>query len=354
MRLSYFSTKLTPAFAAVILSAFLPACSQKATDDPVQYSFVVLGDCRVDKADTNCVTNPAGVNWVQLDRSMEDIAKLDPKPSCVFFNGDEIFGYEHDTTKLLKAFSIWRDSVEASPVVKARIKFVAIPGNHETEVDSVGGGKTPSSDAERVWLEAMAPLLNGSDGPHAGGPDSLATDQSRLTYSFDLNDSHFVLMNTDPVGQDAHVPAHWIADDLAKARKNGAKHLFAIGHKPAFAFDGSMSGLAGGNRSDFWNAMEANHAEAMIGSHVHVFERFQPHHSGTWMVISGNGGSPLEKGLSPNKQYYGYCVISILKSGKVIVKSYGRDLPPEGYAAADPAEKYPTTMRDSLDITWKN
>jgi hypothetical protein len=337
---------------AVLLALSLAACSKTPADDPVEYSFVVLGDCRVDKADTSYAANPAGINFAELDRSLEDVVKLDPKPSCVFFNGDEIFGYEHDTTKLAKAFAIWRDSVEASPVMKAGIKFVAIPGNHETEVDS-GDGKVPSPDAERVWLETMTPLLNGNDGPHAGGPDSLATDQSRLTYSFDLKDSHFVLMNTDPVGQDAHVPAHWIAADLANARKNGAKHLFAIGHKPAFGNNGTMA-MAAGNRTDLWDALEANHAEAMIGSHIHIYDRFQPHHAKTWMIISGNGGTPLNENLPPNKKYFGFIVVSILKSGKVILKSYGHDVPAEGYAAACPESKYPTTLRDSLDITWKD
>jgi hypothetical protein len=344
--------KLISVLTTTFISVFISSCKNKPADDPVEYSFVVLGDCRVDKADTNSTSNPAGINFAQLDRSLGDVAKLDPKPSCVFFNGDEIFGYEQDTTKLVKAFDIWRDRVEASPVVKAGIKFVAIPGNHETEVDSADG-KVPSPNAERVWLETMTPLLNGNDGPHSGGPDSLATDQSRLTYSFDLKDSHFILMNTDPVGQDAHVPVHWIANDLATARKNGSKHLFAIGHKPAFGYQGSMA-MAAGNRSDFWDALESNKAEAMIGSHIHVYDRFQPHHAKTWMIISGNGGTPLDKNLPPDKKYFGFVVISVLKSGKVILKSYGHDVPAEGYAAACPESKYPTTLRDSLDITWKD
>ena len=339
-------------FVVIGIALSISGCKGGASDDPVAYSFVVLGDARVDKADTNTATNPAGINFAQLDRSLEDIAKLDPKPACVFFNGDEIFGYEHDTTKLIEALAIWRDRVEASPTVKAGIKFVAIPGNHETEVET-DDGKVPNPDAERVWLETMTSLLNGNDGPHSAGADSLATDQSRLTYSFDMKDSHFVLMNTDPIGQDSHVPIHWIANDLASARKNGAKHLFAIGHKPAFGYGGSMA-MAGGNRTDFWDALESNHAEAMIGSHDHVYDRSQPHHAKTWMIISGNGGTPLEKTLPKEKQYFGFTTISVLKSGKVILKSYGRDVPTEGYAAAAPANMYPTTVRDSVDISWKD
>jgi hypothetical protein len=112
--------------------------------------------------------------------------------------------------------------------------------------------------------------------------------------------------------------------------------------------------MASGKRSDFWAALEDNHCEAMIGSHVHEYARFQPHHNGSWMIISGNGGTPLNKNISPDQHYFGFTVVSILRSGKAILKSYGHDVPSEGYAADAPTDKYPTTLRDSLDITWKD
>ena len=36
-----------------------------------------------------------------------------------------------------------------------------------------------------------------------------------------------------------------------------------------------------------------------------------------------------------------------------LVKSYGRDVPLGGYAAESSPNHYPTTVRDSLDISWK-
>jgi len=94
----------------------------------------------------------------------------------------------------------------------------------------------------------------------------------------------------------------------------------------------------------------------MLASHFHVYQRFQPHPGKTWMVVSGNGGSPLEDNLRTDEQYFGFTVVSVLRSGRVIAKSYGRNIPPGpgGYAAPDPADKYPTTVRDSVDITWKD
>ncbi len=346
---------MVPSIMLTLLSLSLAACEKKAAGDPVEYSFVVVGCNRLDKADTNTATNPSTANVPQLVRTFDEISKLTPKPDYLFFAGDMIIGYQMDSTKLAAELSAWRSLYESSPAAKAGIKLVAIPGNHESEDTN----KLAFPLAEATWLSVMNPYICGSNGPHAGGTDSLATDQSRLTYSFDFHDTHFVVLNTDPVGQDAHVPTHWIADDLVAARKAGAKHIFAIGHKPAFSFDGQMSGLVAGNRGDFWDAMEANHAEAMLSAHNHVYYRFQPHASmpGTghsWMVIAGNGGSPLEKDATPNQHFYGFTVVSVLKSGKVIAKSYGRDFPSDGYAADAPVDKFPTTLRDSLDISWKD
>ncbi|SRR5579883_290027 len=334
---------------AALLCATLVSCFKK-DNDTVDYSFVVVGGCRVDKADTNTTLNPSGANVAELDRTLEDVAQLDPKPAYVFFAGDMIYGYEPDTAKLGRMFAAWRDHVQQSPVVKAGIKVVAVTGNHEmqdTDRKSFAG-------AEMAWEREMSPFIYGDNGPHAGGLDSLTTDQSKLTYSFNYKDAHFIVLNTDPVGQDSHIPAHWVADDITAARKAGAKHIFPIGHKPAFAPDGGTEGLTFGNRSDLWQSLENNHVEAMLASHVHVFWPFQPHHAKTWMLVGGNGGTQLEKNLPPNKQYFGFTLVTVMKSGRVIVKSYGRDVPKEGYAAVAASSKYPTTVRDSLDVTWKD
>ncbi|MFI5201390.1 MAG: metallophosphoesterase family protein [Candidatus Kapaibacterium sp.] len=339
-----------------LVSCLLASCSKKPADDPVEYSFVVVGGCRMANEDTNTVTDPSTANIVQLDRTLEDVTNLTPMPKYVFFMGDEIFGYQSDPNKLASMLTAWRDHCEASPAMKAGITLVPILGNHESQAITESGKKRAYPGAEEAWLKVMSPkYIYGENGPHTGGPDSLETDQSKLSYSFNYRDTHFAILNTDPVGQDAHVPAHWVAEDLAKARKDGAKHIFALGHKPAFGFDGAM-GLAGGNRSDFWAAMEANHADAMLASHFHVYSRFQPHPGKTWMIVSGDGGSPLEDNLRPDQQFFGFTVVSILKSGRVIEKTYGRNIPPgpRGYAAPDPADKYPTTVRDSADISWKD
>lgn len=68
-------------------------------------------------------------------------------------------------------------------------------------------------------------------------------DQSKLTYSFDDGDVHYVVLNTDTwtsmadnttgSTQIGWVALHWLQRDLAAAQANPAvRHIFVLGHKP--------------------------------------------------------------------------------------------------------------------------
>ena len=68
-------------------------------------------------------------------------------------------------------------------------------------------------------------------------------------------------------------------------------------------------------------------------------------------LIAGNGGSPLEGSVSSVEHFYGFTRIILTKGGRVIEESYGRDIPVEGYLAPCPASAYPTTIRDTFELT---
>ena len=100
-----------------------------------------------------------------------------------------------------------------------------------------------------------------------------------------------------------------------------------------------------------WSVLEANHAEAMLAAHNHLYYRIQtpPYHP--LQIIAGNGGSVLDASAYPNKVFFGFTLVKVFTSGKVMAYSYGRDLPGNGYLGATAG--IPTTLRDSVDITWK-
>ena len=338
-------------------SALVLSCSKDATApqlDPngIAYSFAVVGCNRLAAPESLGVVSTANVQ--QLNRTFADIAAMTPKPNFLFFAGDLVFGYTNDSTALDRELKGWIALYQASPLASSGVELVTLPGNHET--DNLAKVAVPSG--ERVWLRDMAAFIGrGGNGPAAGGPDGLQTDQSKLTYSFDFKDAHFLLLNTDPVGNDWHVPTKWVTTDLTSARSRGVKHIFAIGHKPAYSYPTvATDGLAFDipARDAFWSALVNNQVEGMFSAHNHEYWRAQPTGK-TWQVIAGNGGTPLDATLDPTipstGAYYGFTVVSVTNSGRVFSKSFGRDVPAAGYAATAPAVA--ATLRDSVEITWK-
>ncbi|MEP7001146.1 MAG: metallophosphoesterase, partial [bacterium] len=305
------------ALTLMMSSLAVLSCSTATTDaalDPnaVAYSFAVLGCNRLAAPDSLGVVSTANVQ--QLNRTFADIAAMSVKPNFLFFAGDMVFGYTNDSTALDRELKGWIALYQASPLASSGVELVTIPGNHET--DNLAKVAVPS--AERVWLRAMAAYIGrGGNGPAAGGADGLQTDQSKLTYSFDFKDAHFVLLNTDPVGADWHVPTKWVTTDLAAARTRSVKHIFAIGHKPAYSYPTvATDGLAFDipARDAYWNVLVANQVEGMFSAHNHEYYRAQPTGK-TWQVIAGNGGTPLDATLDvtipSTGKYYGFTVVSV-------------------------------------------
>lgn len=326
-----------------------------AAADPTAYSFVVLGCNRVETEDLS-TDNPSTANQAQLNRSFAEIARLQPTPAFVFFAGDLVHGKHTDLSLLERELRAWRQLYEQSPLAGSGSRLVALPGNHELLKNrTFPPDQVTNPGADQVWLKVMQPYIAGDNGPRAGGADHLQADESRLTYSLDYRDTHFLVLNTDTVGAPSTVPVHWIADDLqaAKARPD-VRHVFAIGHKPAFTpprTDAEDVGLDAEptRRNAFWETLDRFGAEAMVAAHAHRYYRSRPAGFSPWQIVAGNGGSKLEPQLQPAERFFGFTVVRITQGGKVLVDSYGRDEPAAGYLA--PADGYPTTVRETVDIT---
>ena len=352
------------ALASIILiGAFSPRtviASDQAifSNEDIQFSFVVIGCNRVDKSDI-AATSPSTANIEQLNRTFKEISELSPLPKFLFLTGDLVYGYTSDTANLESQLKGWLQLYEQSPLASKPTILIPLPGNHEIQNEK----KVAYEEAEKSWIKVMKPYLKyGGNGPHAGGEDQLKTDQSYLTYSFDYQDTHFLLLNTDPVGKEWSVPVNWINKDLAKAKQNKVKHIFAIGHKPAYSYPRNLytyppkleDGLGRfypEMRDKFWSLLVSHHSEAMLAAHNHLYYRTKGVNGNTWQIIAGNGGSKIENLVNQKSMnFFGFTVINVLKDGRVTLTSYGRDVPAEGYLA--PSSASPTTVRDQADITW--
>lgn len=337
--------------------------------DPVVLRFSTVGDSRQDPATFDPTTAPLSGQdqiWLQNSKAWSRIMRAieAEKSSLLFFNGDMIMGYglagpthstsvadvvNSDLMAFYRQYAFWRGMV--APMMEAGTYVVPVAGNHE--VQSKALGKKAQVENENAWRANMGDLIIdaarfkavvGTEATNInvqnnGAYDGLATDQSQLSYSFDVGDSHFAVVNTDPVGKDNVAPAVWLASDLGAAAARNTRHFFVFGHKPAFTYyfgtntppNPGISGLdkIPTSRDAFWAVIEQYHATYFCG-HEHIFNMMQPK-GHAWQVIVGSGGSPFdakvgETTLNPaTDRAYAWATVSIRRSGKVELTAYGFD-----------------------------
>jgi hypothetical protein len=348
---------------------------QSDGDDFVILSFSTVGDSRQDPDTPDPTTLPLSGQdkiWLENTKAFSRIIdSVNEQGSLLlFFNGDMIMGYgnatnpannsistvvKSDLMQFYRQYAFWRGMVAG--LMEKGTYVVPVPGNHETQWKK--GGKIATTYNEDAWRANMSDLILDTNrfqqlfteqpaniNTNNNGPlDGLISDQSQLSYSFDFHAAHFAIMNTDPVGNDAHAPANWLSNDLAAAQSRGFVHLFVFGHKPAYTYfyganapvppatlplPGKYSGLDNDlvARDAFWNVIEYFRAIYFCG-HEHIFNMSQPL-GGAWQVLVGSGGSPFEAfptdaTISPTDRYYAWATVQVFRSGKVRITAYGFD-----------------------------
>jgi hypothetical protein len=348
--------------------------------DPVFLSFSTVGDSRQDSnpAKADPTTQPVSgqdQNWHQNTKAWSRIIRTveDQKSDFLFFNGDMIMGYGNadvpadtstvdaivasDLVRMSKEYAFWRGMV--ADLMETGTYVVPVPGNHEVQCKTCPDGSKKKAQVvnENAWRANMGDLILDDSRlttmfGHApafenvsnnGPADGLATDQSQLSYSFDFNGSHFVVINTDPVGDDAHAPVVWLSNDLAAAKSRGMQHIFVFGHKPAYTYYFGADAAAPNpdhpagldndpaSRDAFWSVIEEYNATYFCG-HEHIYHMSQPtkdQGGKAWQVLVGSGGSPFEAAptdatVNPQTDRdYAWATVRVHRSGHVDIKVYG-------------------------------
>jgi hypothetical protein len=330
-------------------------------------------------------------------------------------------------------YAYWRGMI--ANLFLAGTYVLPVPGNHETQCsysaepytsspnpncNNASGtvtntswpnnltGKTAYPDNENMFRFNMGDLVNDLQanirfsnvtGFFATSPNGLtqasapgATDtvsgnsQQYLTYSFDIAPAtgvllHFVVINTDPSGNDGTAPVNWLTADFAAAKSRGVTNIFVFGHKPAFTYNylSWKSGTSvlppstnpgpGGldatytatttngvttystpNRDAFWSLI-AEYGATYFSGHEHTVNvSQQPDPTGTntivtpYQVIVGSGGSPFDDKLigtctntvpqtgcsEPNSsgtheydRFYAWATVQVHQSGKISLQING-------------------------------
>jgi hypothetical protein len=313
---------------------------------------VFVGCNRIQKADWDATGDPASANVPQLTQTFADIVALADTPKFLFFTGDLVLGLTSGTTRLSGQLSAWASLYKADPIA-AKVPVVPMVGNHEMLYKSSGTelSNSPADAAWTAWLATNSFGSHAGNGPKATAPnaDALQDDQSQLTYSFDDQGSHFVVLNTDtwtttadPSTGDTQigwVALHWLTADLQAAQANPAiARIFVFGHKPV------VNPAGGTTSSDVINPMLNASFAALLDStpkvkgylaaHAHLWDASTlPGPRGVYQVVAGNGGSALESGWNVPVPYYGFTEVRVYQSGRVSIVNHHRPVPSPYYAS---------------------
>jgi len=160
----------------------------------------------------------------------------------------------------------WQRFFHVSGELLARVPFYPAVGNHDL-------GR--SGDEQR----SIGEIFSFPSGPSR--PDGAHW------YSFDVAGVHFSMIDSNAYESEEQLS--WLRDDLAAARRAGARALFAAVH------DGPYSrGLHGGNRvaRERYAPLLARAGAVMLFSgHDHIYQRGEV--DGLRYIVSGGAGAPL-------------------------------------------------------------
>jgi len=321
---------------------------------PLDFAF--FGCNRISDADelAQKAANPSTANVPELKANFRDAQVAGVK--FVFALGDIVNGYGDDKGEKLKGqLDAWPPLVTVTPDVTV----LPVPGNHELNRKH-NKKKLANPATDQVWNDWMK--ANGYDRFAGNGPtpasdpaDKLATDQSRLNYSFNVGTTHFIVVNTDtrttePMDGEpgetkvGWIPVEWIKKDLAEAEANPAvADTFILGHRnlvdPVEATeDAPIEPGCAGRLVDALKATKK--VRAYLCAHVHDYEIQKVKATGVYQIVVGNGGSDLNKEWKPSPgTWFGFGVIRVHADGKVGLVLYKRPLTPGGPGAVAPVSK---------------
>ncbi len=341
---------------------------EDAGGEALDVSFAFVGCNRLQKVDWSSQTNPSSANTAQLHQTFSDVAALATSPKFFFFTGDLVLGLNTDTTLMKGQLDGWAQAHATDPSgIATKSKLIPLVGNHEmlAKVAPAGGGakvELQNTGADAIWtpwLTAKGFDTFAGNGPTTGAPnsDALMDDQSKLTYSFDDGDVHYVVLNTDTWTSTADnatgstqigwVALHWLQADLAAAQaKPAIRHIFVLGHKPIVSPVPSPAADDAIN-SAFTTSLETlllstGKVRGYLCAHAHQWDARKLPGSGShdvYQIIAGNGGSQLETAWSP--AYYGFTLARVYTTGRVGITSYQRPVPNPYTASAQPAVAQP-------------
>jgi hypothetical protein len=287
-------------------------------DRQAPVTFVALSDARSGIGSTD--ERYAGTN----SRAVRELLgrSLEYEPRFALFVGDLVDGYTTEPGSFRFELHGW---VHATAPVGAYLPIYEGMGNHEALVEAWEAGwaidRGGSESAEAAFGQFVVNPLNGPQ-PAAGAPP-----YAENVYSFDHGAVHVAVVNSNywwrshpdrddhpalPRGQREgwvnDVTIEWLDQDLATARRRGARHLFVATHEPGFPsgghtadamyWDGEVPDVLR-QRDRFFRVLGKHGVAILFCGDEHNYSRTRVDEdlvpqldAPVWQIVTGGAGAP--------------------------------------------------------------
>ena len=224
-------------------------------------------------------------------------------PELLVITGDVVYDSGEFTEYKKRFFPYYGDLMETVPILP-------VMGNHDT-----GNPAHMGRPFCEVWTPpANMATLAGHNPPYTvlkrranNGAGPVSDDQQAIrNFSTDARDCHFVGLDStadhDTI-RDFIVP--WLKDDLAKAKKNGAKWIIAFWHHPPYTHGGYRDNSLqwGDIRELILPVIRKAGVQLVLNGHDHGYQHMKK--DGIDYIVTGGGGArlyPIVKDYTANGQ----------------------------------------------------
>lgn len=211
--------------------------SETPENNEAKFSFAILGDTQSFEAGRNG----------NYQKAASNIQKLNP--DLVFAVGDLVSSCDGGKECEAK-LTDWKNILGL-----LLSKTYAAQGNHD---------RTGKEKADAVWQNVFSKFP-------ANGPAGF----SRLVYSFDFENSHFIVLASDKPKEHIinNVQRDWLEKDLSN---NAKENTFVFFHEPAYPANskiGESLDVNAGDRDALWNILKNHKVTAVFSGHEHIQSR---------------------------------------------------------------------------------
>ncbi|OBR68892.1 hypothetical protein A7K91_25755 [Paenibacillus oryzae] len=177
------------------------------------------------------------------------------------------------------AFEEWQRFWQASSIYATRLPSALTLGNHDVK-----------SEGKDVFTKGANFPLNGPE------------TQLQYAYSFNVDDAHFVVLNSEGTEEQMADQAVWLEEDL---EQNDKKWTIAMFHRPAYHTESGRESLVEYTQTYFAPILEEKEVDLVLVGHDHVYSRTYPMQGGEPNKTSNEGTIYLDGGASGWKFYDG-------------------------------------------------